>query len=273
MERFLLNLVLSSRYSDDARILGQAAKLHGWQVVKLESSNIPENLHRQPCRLYAEGFLAEYIAEKLGLTLLRPADDCLSRLEPKFLQRNVKFYKAENFERPQYIAFIKPADQKFFAAKVYSQDELIPGLEQLNPDDPILVSDAVNFVREYRFFALRRQIKTGSIYLLNGNVPQVSVGYEGEADNYWITAKSFAQMVCNETSIELPESFVIDVGLLENNTWAVIEFNPTWASGIYGCNPYEVLTNGASFRERIQQYSSETGQHQDEVCGIGSAKR
>lgn len=236
-----MNLILSPRYSDDARILGQAAKLRGWEVTKLKSSNIPEGLKAQACRLYAEGFFAEFLAENLALELLRPADDSLARLETDFLRRDVSFYSVVNFERPKHAAFIKPADQKLFAVAVYEPDEPIPGLEQLAPNDPILVADVVKFVREYRFFVHKRNIQTGSIYLLDGQVPQAAVGYAGEGDTRWLEAVNFAQRVCRKTLIELPESFVLDVGLLDTNVWAVVEFNPTWASGIYGCDPHSVL--------------------------------
>jgi ATP-grasp domain, R2K clade family 2 len=66
------------------------------------------------------------------------------------------------------------------------------------------------------------------------------VGYEGNGDPHWQAAKAFAQTVCDNTS-GLPASFVIDVGILKTGAWAVIEFNPTWASGIYGCTPDKVL--------------------------------
>ena len=35
---------------------------------------------------------------------------------------------------------------------------------------------------------------------------------------------------------------VVDIGLIKDNGWAVIESNQAWASGIYGCDPYGVLT-------------------------------
>lgn len=233
-------LVFSSRYSDDARLLGEAARLCGWQTVKLRPSEVTSDLSQQECRVYAEGFFAEHVAAQAGLQLLRPADDILASLEPRFLQRQVQSFRAETFQRPTTRSFIKPADQKFFAAGVYEPDEVIPGLELLLPTDPILVSEVVNFTREYRFFVKDQTILTGSIYLVDGEVPKVAVAYEGEGDEHWQTAKAFAHEVCTLTP-DLPASFVIDVGLLEAGSWAVIEFNPTWASGIYGSDPNKVL--------------------------------
>ena len=234
-------LVLGPRYSDDARILAQAARMQGWDVMKLSSSSVPDDLPGKDCRVYAEGFLAEHIAQSLGLHLLRPADDALARVERDFLQRNVMFTKATDFQPLNAPAFVKPADQKLFPARVYAPGEPIPGLELLQPDDPILVSDMVDFVREYRFFVVNRTVRTGSIYWLDGLVPDVPVGYEGDGDALWPNAIGFARLVCAESQVELPEGFTLDIGLLRTGHWAVIEFNPAWASGIYACDPFGVL--------------------------------
>ena len=234
-------LVLSPRYSDDSRLLAQAARMLGWEVVKLTSSEVPSELRGQDCRVYAEGFLAEHAAAELGLQLLRPADDVLVRLEPEFTKRTVQFFQAKDFQRPSTPAFIKPADQKLFVANVYQPDEPIVGLESLQSHDPILVSEVVRFTREYRFFVAHREVKTGSVYWDGTRVPDVPVGYEGEGDQHWAGALQLAQTVCSKTRVDLPSSFALDVGLLESGEWAVIELNPTWTSGIYGCSPEQVL--------------------------------
>jgi ATP-grasp domain, R2K clade family 2 len=234
-------LVLGARYSDDSRLLGEAARIKGWQVVRLTSSLIPDELHQSECRVYAEGFLAEHLAHELGLVLLRPADDVLAQLEFEFAKRQVSYCRAKDFKRPTSSAFIKPADQKLFPARVYTKDEPIDGLEHLQPDDPILVSEVVTFSREYRFFVRDRQVLTGSIYLLANEIPQVPIGYEGEGDPLWKDAIGFARQVVSQTKLELSRSVVLDVGLVKSGNWAVIEFNPVWASGIYGCDPLQVI--------------------------------
>jgi hypothetical protein len=60
-------------------------------------------------------------------------------------------------------------------------------------------------------------------------------------------------------SLDLPEAFlndflyiskalicptvpsVIDVGRIPGKGWAIIETNPAWASGLYGCDPVAAL--------------------------------
>jgi len=39
----------------------------------------------------------------------------------------------------------------------------------------------------------------------------------------------------------LPPAFVVDVGVLADGRWAVVEFNPAWCSGILGADVERVL--------------------------------
>ncbi|MFD0527608.1 ATP-grasp domain-containing protein [Kitasatospora arboriphila] len=39
----------------------------------------------------------------------------------------------------------------------------------------------------------------------------------------------------------LPSAVVVDVGRLDDGTWAVVEANPAWASGGYAGDPEHVL--------------------------------
>jgi hypothetical protein len=75
--------------------------LRGWQTAQLRPSKVTSDLRGQECRVYAEGFFAEHVAAQAGLQLLRPANDILASLEPRFLQRRVQSFRAETFERPR----------------------------------------------------------------------------------------------------------------------------------------------------------------------------
>lgn len=43
------------------------------------------------------------------------------------------------------------------------------------------------------------------------------------------------------TILDLPRAAVIDVGVIAGRGWAVVEQNAAWGSGIYGCDPQQVL--------------------------------
>ena len=69
-------------------------------------------------------------------------------------------------------------------------------------------------------------------FILDGKVLTSAV-YEGVAD-----ADQAADFVGRlAEAVRLPESCVIDAGLLANNEWAVVEANANWGSGLNGCDP------------------------------------
>ena len=51
----------------------------------------------------------------------------------------------------------------------------------------------------------------------------------------------FCKGFLDECPVDIPPCFVLDVGLTKNEEWAIVEFNPVWCAGLYGCNLYNVL--------------------------------
>src|SRR5580700_5163956 len=47
---------------------------------------------------------------------------------------------------------------------------------------------------------------------------------------------SFCQRLVDRMHDVLPPAFVVDIGVLEDGRWAVVEFNPAWCSGILGAD-------------------------------------
>lgn len=43
------------------------------------------------------------------------------------------------------------------------------------------------------------------------------------------------------TDVSIPSAFVLDVGVTLERGWAVVEANPCWGAGLYGCEPQRVL--------------------------------
>ena len=54
-------------------------------------------------------------------------------------------------------------------------------------------------------------------------------------------AAAFADRFLADPSVPLPPAVVVDVGLLADGGWAVVEANPAWGSGLYGCDADAVL--------------------------------
>jgi hypothetical protein len=53
--------------------------------------------------------------------------------------------------------------------------------------------------------------------------------------------REYVQTILADSRIDLPRSAVLDVGVIRGRGWAVVEQNAAWGSGLYGCNPIEVL--------------------------------
>ena len=45
----------------------------------------------------------------------------------------------------------------------------------------------------------------------------------------------------SDARVDLPRATVIDVGTIAGRGWAVVEQNAAWGSGLYGCDPEQVL--------------------------------
>jgi hypothetical protein len=47
--------------------------------------------------------------------------------------------------------------------------------------------------------------------------------------------------LCSAMRADLPPAFVVDVGMVEDSGWAIVEFNPVWSAGLLGADPRAVL--------------------------------
>lgn len=54
-------------------------------------------------------------------------------------------------------------------------------------------------------------------------------------------ASVFVHSVLHDPRVPLPRAAVIDVGRIAGRGWAIVEQNGAWGSGLYGCDPEQVL--------------------------------
>jgi hypothetical protein len=106
----------------------------------------------------------------------------------------------------------------------------------------VLLAEPVRWEVEYRCFVLERTLTTISVYLRDGKLAQTTSG-TWEAEPAEIEqAQAFCQTLLADATVMLPPACVMDVGRIAGRGWAVIEANPAFASGIYGCDPTAVLS-------------------------------
>ncbi|MCI0378186.1 MAG: ATP-grasp domain-containing protein [Gemmataceae bacterium] len=182
---------------------------------------------------------AAVVAQELDVTLLEPPFDWLPRLLPDYRRRHVRLCTLHEARQLREPMFVKPADDKCFLAGVFNDGARLPNEDVLPAALPVLIAEPVRWEVEFRCFLLERQVLTVSPYFRDGALVQSNEGDWQDART--IEASTFAQKVASDPAVELPPAVVVDVGIIENRGWAVIEANAAWGSGIYGCDPVAVL--------------------------------
>lgn len=213
----------------------------GWTVERLHGWKVPDWLKDQNVVLYGEPLFAAVVADELGIALLEPPLDWLADLPERYRRRAVRFTTLANARSCLEPTFIKPADDKCFAAKVYKTGADLPAENVLPETTPVLVAEPVKWAIEFRCFVLHRKVKTLSSYLRYGELTQAPDGRWLSSNQETKEALDFVDQVLDEQTVDLPPAVVVDVGIIENRGWAVIEANAAWGSGIYGCDPAAVL--------------------------------
>lgn len=231
-------LVLAPRVTDTRLHLAAAAHRRGLRTVVAYGWRRPqEACPGTRAHLYGGPLLADAVGRSLGLALLEPPADWAARLPPELTCRHIEattLAEARELRRP---AFVKPPVDKHFPARIYPDGSRLPGPDALDDELPVLVSDIVCFVREYRLFVLDGEVRTAGRYATG---PALDIAALDE-DPREPDVRAFAREVLGAAAGTLPSAVVVDVGLLDDGRWAVVEANPAWASGGYACLPDEVL--------------------------------
>jgi hypothetical protein len=230
-------LILSPRYSDDSITLRRAAIALGWDVMRLASWRCPEDFEPQEPVLHAEPLFNTAIAEQLGLTLVEPDEDFLVRLPGDYVRREVQLLTADKARTLPNPVFIKPPNQKTFPAKLYACGSDLP---EMPGDDLVLASEPVDWVAEFRFFIRDRRVHASSPYWLNGALARNQDDWVVDADLMAATT-NLVHRLLNDPNVDIPVAVVLDAGVIRDVGPAVVEANAASGSGIYGCDPQDVL--------------------------------
>lgn len=234
-------LILPPRYTTASIALWKAGLHLGWHVERLQNWRAPLELRDQDPVVYGEALFVAAIADQLSLALLETPFDWLTHLPYRYRRRKIAYATLGEARALTEAAFIKPVTDKCFAAKVYPTGIALPGVDLFHDDTPVLIADPVQWIAEFRCFILERRVVTFSPYLRGGESAQ-------ELDDSWPFLLDeeeqvlvFVEDLLSDPEFSLPSAVVLDVGLIADRGWAIVEANPVWASGLCGCDPVAVL--------------------------------
>ncbi len=242
----MTTLLLSSRHTEDNQALWRAAVQRGWTVERVHGIGVRE-IEDEEIVLYVEGLFAPTIANSLGMRLLDLDEDWLVRLPHEYRKRNVSITTLGEARRLTIPAFVKPPNEKLFPAKVHATGESLP--VGYDDDMKVLVAEPVEWEVEFRCFVLEGAVRTLSPYLRSSRLAKLD-GYSA-TDEELASARQSAEKVLADPRVVTPRALVLDVGQIVGKGWAVVEANGAWGSGIYGCEPDEVLEVVRHAVERI----------------------
>ncbi|MFF7995392.1 ATP-grasp domain-containing protein [Kitasatospora xanthocidica] len=244
-------LLLAPRINETGLQLRTAAGRRGLRAFVATSWQAPRELLGAAVHVYGGPLFGDAVGRELGLGLLEPAADWLTRLPLALTGRRIAFTTLAEARRLRRPAFVKPPVDKLFAARVYPDGGALPGPELLDGDTPVLVSDVARFTTEYRLFVLDGAVRAGSRYAVDGDLSVAPLGTAGAPhggsaqapDRECAEVLAFAGDVLAAATSDapLPSAAVVDIGRTEDGRWAVVEANAAWASGGYAADPDAVL--------------------------------
>lgn len=235
-------LLLPPRITDDSRAMAKAAARAGWDVERLSSWHIPPLLADEDICVYAEPLFAIHASSNLGLSLIEPTYDWLTTIPSEFIHREVRLMTMREARSVADRRFIKCASEKYFPASVYESGSVLPSADQVSGAVPVLVIEPVVWDIEFRCFVLDRKVVTGSPYLVNGKLAKNDEDRWTAVDDEIAAMERFMRQFLADDRVLIPPAVVIDVGRIQARGWAIIEANPAWGSGLYGCDPDEALS-------------------------------
>jgi len=221
--------------SRDYTVLETACHWAGIEVIRVPKSALGALAEKTPIEgtaLHGGTSFCRKVARLLGGRVLEPVDDFLPSLPRQYSNRTLELTTLAQARSITGRWFIKPVNDKFFPAGVYENGAEVPST--IHGDAiAVITSDPVTWEVEYRLFVLDRKVRAISPYGLADGVrvePQIEVD-----------ARAFGEAVLADPAVLLPRAVVLDVGIIQGVGWAVVEANTAVMSGIYDCEPLDVL--------------------------------
>jgi hypothetical protein len=200
---------------------------NGGEVLRIGKFWEKPNIDSRRVTIYGNDTFSLVLAQVIGVDLILPKDEIISQLDIKWTKRRIDILEISEINDTFFPTFLKPIKPKTFKSKVYEDYECfieeVKGIEQ---NELIIRSDIVSIKSEVRAFVLNSEILDLALY-------------EGPGD--LSSAKVFLKDFLINCTMELPKTYVVDLGYNDSDKWFIIEFNSSWGAGLNSCNPNKVI--------------------------------
>ncbi|WP_299682122.1 ATP-grasp domain-containing protein [uncultured Dokdonia sp.] len=201
---------------------------NGGEVLRVDKFWEHPTIDAKRVTIYGIDTFSLVLAQVIGVTLIEPKDEVISKISQKWIKRKIMTLPIATIEESLFPTFIKPVKPKTFTSQVYNTyTEFLKETKGIAPEEAIILSEILQIDVEVRAFILQNKILDLAFY-------------EGSADLK--DAKKFLHDFLSNHTVELPNTYVIDVGYNTKNGWFIIEFNASWGAGLNGCHPDKVIS-------------------------------
>ena len=181
--------------------------------------------------------------------LSSPGPHLLINTPQKITHRQLYFTKAKYALAHPAEGWWKAAEAKVddFPSAWRTKDELVKDIEEakLDPQTALhYTTTKLDIKSEHRVYFVNGRATTSSPYLEHNSDGTTTSAYDErnlEPLSLEETYKLYSFLNIELRVIRRPKSMVVDVALLKNGKFAVLEYNPTWCSAWYDCDIDKVI--------------------------------
>ena len=126
-------------------------------------------------------------------------------------------------DRRKWPVFVKPVKDKVFVGFLLRREKDIPRLREAKSDEPVLCSEPVEFVTEWRAF-----VRYGRVFDVRPYRGDWRYHYDSDVIDQTVRDYSTA-----------PAGYAMDFDLTEDGRTLLVEINDGFALGCYGADPIQ----------------------------------
>lgn len=220
-------LLIPDKKDEERDALAKIWQAAGGEVKRIGKFWIKPEVGDKRVSIYGYDSFCLVLAQILDIKMEMVKDEVIAMLPNKYLKRNITIESIKKMENIEFPKFIKPVIPKLFKAAVFDSPEALrTKIEGIDEKELLICSDEITVNKEVRSFILNRKIKDLAFYEGSGNLEK---------------PKQFIDDFLINCTLNLPNTFVLDIGFNDKDGWFVIEFNSSWGAGLNFCKPEKVI--------------------------------